>query len=48
MAEAGLEGVHLRGGAGDPTLIGAVVQANTVYHLSANICARLCRPGRKK
>jgi hypothetical protein len=47
-AEAGLEGVYLRGEAGDPGLIGAVGQAVTAYQLSANICARLRRPGRKR
>ena len=48
LREVVLEGVYLRGEAGDPGLIGAVGQAVTVYQLSPNICARPRRPGRKR
>jgi hypothetical protein len=48
LREVDLEGVYLRGEAGDPGLIGAVGQAVTVYQLSPNICARPSRPGRKR
>jgi hypothetical protein len=42
LREVVLEGVYLRGEAGDPG------QAVTVYQLSPNICARPRRPGRKR
>ncbi len=48
LREVILEGVYLRGEAGDPGLIGAVGQAVTVYQLSPNICATPRRPGRKR
>ena len=48
LHEVVLEGVYLRGEAGDPGLIGAVGQAVIVYQLSPTICARPRRPGRKR
>lgn len=48
LREVMLEGVHLRGEAGDPGLTGVVGQAVAVHQLSRNICARPGKPGRKR